>query len=142
MPDEQGQRIERNCGLIWNIGDYDLDVETNDWVNYVASVKRDYRNNRNGCRGMAAGVPSLDADHTPEDTSFTNISFTDAFCTATSFSGYFTGLDRPIRAQEFIKVTLLESLSQQPPSSVPPARLSVPLACLWRVFKRTSSASS
>ncbi|KAM3560912.1 hypothetical protein BBAD15_g7986 [Beauveria bassiana D1-5] len=42
MPDEQGQRIKRNCELIWGIGDYDLDVETDDWVNYVASVKRDY----------------------------------------------------------------------------------------------------
>ncbi len=42
MCDEQGQRIQRNCGIIWGTGDYDLDVETDDWVNWNASVKRDY----------------------------------------------------------------------------------------------------
>jgi len=42
MSSERGQRIEANCKIIWGDGDYDLDIETDDWVNWQCSVKRDY----------------------------------------------------------------------------------------------------
>jgi hypothetical protein len=43
MSDAQGQRIEANCKIIWGSScDYDLDIETDDWVNYVCVVKKDF----------------------------------------------------------------------------------------------------
>lgn len=42
MSSNQGQRIQTNCQTIWGPGDYDVDVETDDWTSYYAVVKRDY----------------------------------------------------------------------------------------------------
>ncbi|KAG4442225.1 hypothetical protein IFR05_002274 [Cadophora sp. M221] len=42
MTDAQGARIQANCKIIWGDGDYDLDLETDDWVEYACAVKRDY----------------------------------------------------------------------------------------------------
>jgi len=42
MSSERGQCIEANCKIIWGDGDYDLDIETDDWVNWQCNVKRDY----------------------------------------------------------------------------------------------------
>ena len=39
MSSEQGQRIQANCKVIWGDGDYDFDIETNDWVNWQCIVK-------------------------------------------------------------------------------------------------------
>ncbi|KAH9205558.1 hypothetical protein DL95DRAFT_87728 [Leptodontidium sp. 2 PMI_412] len=38
-----GERIQANCKIIWGDGDYDLDLETDDWVEYACVVKRDLR---------------------------------------------------------------------------------------------------
>ena len=39
----QGQRIEANCKIIWgNDCEHDLDVETDDYVNYMCHVKKDF----------------------------------------------------------------------------------------------------
>merc|ERR1712098_197834 len=35
------ERIQINCKIIWGDGNYDLDLETDDWVAYGV-VKRDY----------------------------------------------------------------------------------------------------
>ena len=40
MSSAQGQRIQASCEVIWGKGDYDLDVETDDWVNYAAIVRK------------------------------------------------------------------------------------------------------
>lgn len=42
MTDAQGARIQANCKIIWGDGDYDLDLETDDWVEYACVVKRDH----------------------------------------------------------------------------------------------------
>jgi hypothetical protein len=42
MTDTQGARIEANCKIIWGNGDYDLDVETDDWVAYACVVNKDF----------------------------------------------------------------------------------------------------
>jgi hypothetical protein len=41
MTSTQSQRIVANCKLIWGKDDdYDLDIETDDWVTYTCYVKR------------------------------------------------------------------------------------------------------
>ena len=42
MAADQGQRIQANCKIIWGDADYDLDVETDDWVTYTCVVKKDH----------------------------------------------------------------------------------------------------
>ncbi|KAI7977207.1 hypothetical protein EIK77_005412 [Talaromyces pinophilus] len=42
MSSIQWQRIQTYCQTIWGPGDYDIDVETDDWISYYAVVKRDY----------------------------------------------------------------------------------------------------
>jgi hypothetical protein len=43
MSSAQGQRIEANCKIIWgNDCEYDLDIETDDYVNYTCHVKKDF----------------------------------------------------------------------------------------------------
>lgn len=43
MSSAWGQRIEANCKIIRGDNcDYDLDLETDDWVNYVCVVKKDF----------------------------------------------------------------------------------------------------
>ncbi|XMA11509.1 hypothetical protein WAI453_004300 [Rhynchosporium graminicola] len=42
MTDAQGERIQGNCKIIWGDGDYDLDLETEDWVAFACVVKRDH----------------------------------------------------------------------------------------------------
>ena len=38
MSSAQGQHIKANCAIIWENGDYAIDIETDDWVNYTAVV--------------------------------------------------------------------------------------------------------
>ena len=42
MTSAEWQRIQTYCGVIWGKGDYDIDVETDDWDTYYGVVKRDY----------------------------------------------------------------------------------------------------
>lgn len=50
MSSLRGQRIQANCKTIWgDHNDYDLDVETDDYVNYACYVKADY--------GLSFGPP-------------------------------------------------------------------------------------
>lgn len=42
MATTRGERIQANCRIIWGEGDYDLDLETDDWETYWAVVKKDY----------------------------------------------------------------------------------------------------
>jgi hypothetical protein len=38
---ERGQRIQANCKIIWGDGDYDLDNQTDDHLNWQCLVQRD-----------------------------------------------------------------------------------------------------
>jgi hypothetical protein len=50
MPSIRSQRIEENCKIIWgNDCDYDIDLETDDWVEYACVVKKDF--------GLSFGPP-------------------------------------------------------------------------------------
>lgn len=49
MSSAQGQRIHASCEIIWGTGDYDIDIETDDWTLYMAIVKRDF--------GISLGPP-------------------------------------------------------------------------------------
>jgi hypothetical protein len=42
MSSARGQIIQANCKIIWGDADYDLDVETDDWVTYSCIVKKDF----------------------------------------------------------------------------------------------------
>ena len=42
MSSPQSQRIQASCVTIWGSGDYDIDVETDDWESYYAVVKKDF----------------------------------------------------------------------------------------------------
>ncbi|KAI0134044.1 hypothetical protein BJ170DRAFT_608355 [Xylariales sp. AK1849] len=42
MASVRGKRIQANCRLIWGEGDYDIDVETDDLLHYIAFVKKDF----------------------------------------------------------------------------------------------------
>lgn len=42
MSSPRGQRIQANCVTIWGNGDYDLDLETDDWQTFWAIVKKDF----------------------------------------------------------------------------------------------------
>lgn len=50
MPSTRGQRIQDNCKIIWGSNcDYDLDLETDDSINYACVVKKDF--------GLSLGPP-------------------------------------------------------------------------------------
>jgi hypothetical protein len=52
MSSAQGERLERNCKLIWGAHcDYDFDVETDDWEWYSCVVKQDF--------GSSVGPPLI-----------------------------------------------------------------------------------
>jgi hypothetical protein len=52
MSSTRGQRIEANCKIIWgNDCEYDLDMETDDYVNYMCHVKKDF--------GVSFGPPLM-----------------------------------------------------------------------------------
>jgi hypothetical protein len=43
MASARGQRIEANCKTIWGTDSvYDLSEETDDWINYICYVKKDF----------------------------------------------------------------------------------------------------
>lgn len=42
MSSIQGQRIQANCAIIWGNGDYDLDIERDDWETFWAVVRKDF----------------------------------------------------------------------------------------------------
>lgn len=43
MSNLRGQRIQANCKIIWGSqNDYDIDIETDDYLNYACYVKADY----------------------------------------------------------------------------------------------------
>ncbi|KAH7109597.1 hypothetical protein B0J11DRAFT_586451 [Dendryphion nanum] len=58
MSSAQGQRIEQNCKIIWgNNCEYDLDIETEDHISYICSVKKDF--------GTSFGPPLMITDVCP-----------------------------------------------------------------------------
>jgi hypothetical protein len=62
MPSARGQRIEDNCKIIWgNDSDYDLDLETDDWVSYVCVVKKDFGSSIGPPLTMTSLCPSSEA---------------------------------------------------------------------------------
>jgi hypothetical protein len=62
MSSTQGKRIERNCKINWGSHcDYDLDVETDDWVNYVCIVKQDFGSSIGPPLTMTGLCPSEEA---------------------------------------------------------------------------------
>jgi hypothetical protein len=43
MSSDQGKRIQASCKIIWgDDADYNIDIETDDWVNYLGYVKKDF----------------------------------------------------------------------------------------------------
>jgi hypothetical protein len=43
MSSVQGQRIQANCKIIWgDDSEYDLDAESDDYINYTCFVRKDY----------------------------------------------------------------------------------------------------
>ena len=42
MSADQGQRIQNNCRVLWGDGDYELDIETDDWLTYYGYVRKDF----------------------------------------------------------------------------------------------------
>ncbi|OBT39665.1 hypothetical protein VE00_10680 [Pseudogymnoascus sp. WSF 3629] len=38
----QNERVQANCKIIWGKADYDLDLETDDWVTYTYVVRKDF----------------------------------------------------------------------------------------------------
>jgi hypothetical protein len=43
MSSNRGQRIEANCKIIWGSDcEYDLSIETDDYINYLGYVKKDF----------------------------------------------------------------------------------------------------
>jgi hypothetical protein len=42
MSSPQGQRIQAYCEIIWGEGEYDINVETDDWVKLMGVVKKDF----------------------------------------------------------------------------------------------------
>lgn len=61
MSSARGQRIEANCKIIW--GDdcaYDLSTETDDFVNYICFVKKDF--------GLSFGPPLAMTSVCPSET--------------------------------------------------------------------------
>jgi len=44
MSATQSKNITANCTIIWGAGEYDIDIETDDYVNYICYVKRDFGN--------------------------------------------------------------------------------------------------
>jgi hypothetical protein len=50
MSSTRGKRIEANCKIIWGAEcAYDLELETDDWVNYACIVRQDF--------GLSFGPP-------------------------------------------------------------------------------------
>jgi hypothetical protein len=68
MSDAQGQRIEANCKIIWGSNcEYHLNIETDDWVNYICFVKKDFGDSfgppltmTSACRSSEAAWAELD----------------------------------------------------------------------------------
>ncbi|RFU32614.1 hypothetical protein B7463_g3747, partial [Scytalidium lignicola] len=42
MSSAQGKTIEANCRVIWGDGDYELDIETDDWDTWYCFVRKDF----------------------------------------------------------------------------------------------------
>ncbi|KAJ0419724.1 hypothetical protein BJY00DRAFT_313645 [Aspergillus carlsbadensis] len=56
-----GERILRNCEIIWGKGSYDLEVEADDWETWWALVRRDYGSSYGGPLTMT-GICSSEDD--------------------------------------------------------------------------------
>lgn len=41
MAADRGQRIRNHCETIWGKADYDLEIETDDWVSYMVIARKD-----------------------------------------------------------------------------------------------------
>ena len=62
MSSTQGQRIEANCKITWGKGsEYDLDIETDDYVHYTCHVKKDFGDRFGPPLAMTAVCRSSDA---------------------------------------------------------------------------------
>ncbi|KAH6953794.1 hypothetical protein BKA56DRAFT_604393 [Ilyonectria sp. MPI-CAGE-AT-0026] len=42
MASTRYQPIQANCAIIWGQGDYDIEIETDDWVVYQGFVRKDF----------------------------------------------------------------------------------------------------
>jgi len=68
MSSARGQHIEANCKIIWgNDCEYNLNIETDDYVNYMCHVKKDFGDSfgpsltmTNLCRSSEAAWAELD----------------------------------------------------------------------------------
>lgn len=60
MASDRSKRIEANCKNIWGDGDYDIDVETDDWTTYYGYIKRDFGLSYGPLLLMTAGCRSPD----------------------------------------------------------------------------------
>jgi hypothetical protein len=62
MSSTQGRRIEQNCKIIWgNDCEYDLSIETDDYVNYICYVKKDFGSSFGPPLTMTSVCPSDEA---------------------------------------------------------------------------------
>lgn len=69
MSSAQGQCIEANCKIIWgDDSEYDLNIETDDEINYACHVKKDFRDSfgppltmTSVCRSSEAAWAELDS---------------------------------------------------------------------------------
>ena len=62
MSSIQGQRIEANCKIIWGNGyEFDLDIETEDYVTYICVVKIDFGESFGPPLMLTSGCPSSEA---------------------------------------------------------------------------------
>jgi hypothetical protein len=68
MSNDRGQRIEANCKIIWgNDSEYDLEMETDDYVHYYCFVRKDFGSSfgpiltmTNVCNSSEAACTELD----------------------------------------------------------------------------------
>ena len=62
MSSTNSSRIEDNCRIIWgNDCDYDIDLETDDWVDYACVVKKDFGSSFGPPLTMTSLCPSSEA---------------------------------------------------------------------------------
>ncbi|KAM7195830.1 hypothetical protein V8F33_006479 [Rhypophila sp. PSN 637] len=62
MSSKQGERIQANCKTIWgNDYTYDLSIETDDYVNHICFVRKDFGDSFGSPIAMTSCCPSSEA---------------------------------------------------------------------------------
>jgi len=61
MSSARGQRIQANCKIIWGNYEYDLEIETDDYVDYMCHVKKDFGDSFGSPLTMTSLCPSEEA---------------------------------------------------------------------------------